>query len=196
MRRLVFGGSFNPIHHGHLLCSRAVAEKGGFDRITLIPSAQPPHKPASATLADPADRLAMVRLAVDGDPLYEVDDLELHRPGPSYTLDTLRNLTSRGSDRANWLIGADMLLYLPNWHRPLDLLNEANFIVMARPGWSLDWAALPPEYRHLQANVVEAPLIAITSTEVRDRIRAGLPIRYLTPDSVCRYIHDRGLYRC
>jgi nicotinate-nucleotide adenylyltransferase len=195
MRQLVFGGTFNPIHHGHLACSRAVAEQLGFDRVLLVPSAKPPHKAASATLADSADRLAMTRLAVSGDPFFEVDDLELRRAGPSYTLDTARDLTSRGQGSVSWLIGADTLLNLPKWHRPADLLKEVNFVIMARPGWSLDWQTLPPEYRHLQANVVEAPLMSISSTDIRNRIAIGRSIRYLTPGSVCDYIFERNLYR-
>jgi nicotinate-nucleotide adenylyltransferase len=194
MRRLVFGGSFNPIHHGHLLCAKGVAEKLGYDRVTLIPSALPPHKPASATLAASADRVAMTRLAVAGDPLFEVDSLEIERPGPSYTLDTARDLTARGQGPVNWLIGADMLLYLPKWHRPGQLLQEVNFIIVARQGWALDWEKLPPEYQHLRSNVVDVPLIAISATEIRNRVAAGLSIRYYTPDAVCNYIAEKGLY--
>jgi nicotinate-nucleotide adenylyltransferase len=195
MRQLVFGGTFNPIHHGHLICSRAVAEELGFERLLLLPSAQPPHKAASATLADSADRLSMARLAVASDPFITVDDLEIRRAGPSYTLDTARDLTAHGQGPVNWLIGADMLMYLPQWHRPLDLLKEVNFIIVARPGCLLDWEQLPPEYRHLQANVVKAPLISMSSTELRSRVAAGRSIRYLTPDAVCDYIQQRNLYR-
>ena len=195
MRQLVFGGSFNPIHHGHLLCSRSAAEQLGYERIILIPSANPPHKPVSATMAASADRLAMTRIAVAGDPFFQVDGLELERAGPSYTLDTARHLTARGDGPVHWLIGADMLLYLPKWHRPADLLREVNFVVIARPGWSLDWETLPIEYRHLKANVVEVPLISLSSTEIRHRAAAGRSIRYLTPDAVCAYIQERGLYR-
>src|SRR5688500_16988195 len=139
MRRLCFGGSFNPIHHAHLICARAVAEKAGFDRIVLIPSAQPPHKPSTAQMAPPTDRLAMCRLAASHQPeLFEVDDLELSRSGESFTLDTARQLKARGWQAVNWLIGGDMLLYLPKWHEPEKLLQEVNFFIMARPGWSID----------------------------------------------------------
>lgn len=196
MRRLVFGGSFNPIHHGHLLCAMGVAEKRGYQRVTLIPSALPPHKAASATLAAFADRLAMTRLAVAGDPLFEVDGLESERAGPSYTLDTARDLTARGQGPVHWLIGADMLLNLPKWHRPAELLQEVNFIIVARHGWSLEWDKLPAEYQHLRSNVVDMQqIISISATEIRHRVAAGLSIRYYTPDSVCAYIADKGLYR-
>jgi nicotinate-nucleotide adenylyltransferase len=194
MRRLVFGGSFNPIHHGHLLCSRAVAEKAGFDRITLIPSAQPPHKSA-ASVAASADRMAMCQLAVAGDPLFEVDDIEIHRQGSSYSIDTAAELTARGNGPVHWLIGADMLMYLPKWYRAIELLKEINFVVIARPGWTLDWQTLPSEFRQLRENVIEAPLIEISASDIRARVAAGLAVRYMIPDAVCEYIEKRRLYQ-
>ena len=195
MRRLHFGGSFNPIHHGHLICARAALETSEFDQIVLVPTAQPPHKAASATLASAADRLAMAQAAVAGDPLFEVDELELRRTGPSYTLDTVRALKAGGSQQVHWLIGADMLLYLPHWHQALQLMREVRFVIMARPGWVLDWEQLPAEFRHLRSNVVETPLISISATEIRARVSAGLPIDYLCPRPVCEYIESRKLYR-
>src|SRR5678815_1157287 len=195
MRKLCFGGSFNPIHHAHLLCARAVAEAKGFDRVVLIPSALPPHKLQTSELASPQDRLAMCRLAVEGEPLFEVTDLEVSRSGPSYTIDTVRMLRGQGWDRVAWLIGADMVSTLPKWHQPLELLQEAEIVVMARPGWSFDWNALPEPYRVLRERVVEAPLIDVSATTIRGRVSAGRSIRYFTPDAVCEYIAARGLYR-
>lgn len=195
MATLWFGGSFNPIHNAHLICARAVAERGGFDRIILVPSAQPPHKPGSTDLAAPEHRLAMCRLATAGDPLFDVDDLELRRSGPSYTIDTVLELKRRGEKQVNWLIGADMLAILPQWHRPEDLIREANLILMARPGWRFDFASLPSAFRHLEKNIIEAPLIDISATEIRRRIREGRSIRYLVPEAVERYIRERDLYR-
>jgi len=88
-----------------------------------------------------------------------------------------------------------MLQYLPQWHQPLELLKEVEFIIMARPGWTLDWNQMPPEYRHLQANVVEAPLIQISASHLRARVAQGLDIDYLTPEPVCQYIQEHSLYR-
>jgi nicotinate-nucleotide adenylyltransferase len=192
---LYFGGSFNPIHHGHLICARAVAEARGYDQIVLVPSGQPPHKPVSAELASGGDRLEMCKLAVADMSLFRVDSSEIDRAGPSYTIDTIRQLATTAPGGVHWLIGADMLLYLPKWHRVKELLREVHFVVMARPGWTLEWSALPPEFRRLKDNVVEAPMIDIRATDIRRRVTAGLSIEYLTPPAVCEYILSRGLYR-
>lgn len=202
MPSLYFGGSFNPVHHGHLRCAEAVAAQAGYDRVVLIPSARPPHKPNSPDLAPAADRLAMCRLAIterarasSASPVFEVSDIETRRSGPSYTIDTVAELRAAGEREVSWLIGADMLMHLPHWHRPLDLLRDAHFVITARPGWGIDWSALPPEYRHLKDRVVPAPLLDISSTEVRHRVRQNLPIDHLVPPSVARYIEERQLYR-
>jgi nicotinate-nucleotide adenylyltransferase len=195
MPTLYFGGSFNPIHHGHLICARAVAEAAGYDRVVLIPTGQSPHKPATPELALASDRLEMCRLATLADPLFDVDDVEVRRGGASYTIDTVQELARRTGNLPHWLIGADMLLYLPKWHRAMELLEQANFVVMARPGWALDWQTLPPEFRGLQKNVVQAPMIDIRATDLRQRVASGRSIEYFTPPAVCAYIRDRGLYR-
>ena len=195
MRKLCFGGSFNPIHHAHLLCARAVAEARGYDRVVLIPSAVPPHKLRATELAPPRHRLEMCRLAVEGDNLFEVDDIELTRDGPSYTVETARELRRRGWTHVAWLIGADMVSILPQWHEPLALLREVELVVMARPGWSFHWEALPQPYQVLRDRVVEAPLVDISATMVRRRVAAGLSVRYLTPDRVAEYVAANRLYR-
>lgn len=201
IRRLCFGGTFNPIHHAHLICARAVAEAAGFDRVTLIPSAQPPHKPEGAgggTLAAVApaeDRLAMCRLAIQGNPMFEVNDLELRRSGPSYTIDTVRQLKREGWSAVDWLIGGDTVPQLPTWHQPAALMAEARFVVMARPGWELDWSNIPLPYQVLKSQVFVAPLIEISATEIRRRIHNGRPILYLTPPAVADYITQRRLYQ-
>jgi nicotinate-nucleotide adenylyltransferase len=196
MRRLWFGGSFNPIHFGHLLCARAVAEAGGFDRLVLVPSNQPPHKSGDRSLAPALDRLEMCRLAVSGDSFFEVDDLELNRSGPSYTIDTVNILRARGESDVSWLIGADMVKSLPGWHKSDELLAATRFVLMARPGWSVDWNALPPEVQKLHSVVVAAPLFEVSSTEIRHRLNSGRSIRYMTPDSVVNYIRAHLLYGC
>jgi nicotinate-nucleotide adenylyltransferase len=127
---------------------------------------------------------------------FEVLDLEIRRPpGPSYSIETVRELKQQGWPAVHWLIGADMLNYLPKWHKAADLLREANFVIVARPGVPIDWTALPPEYSFLQKNLIAAPLIQISSTEIRQRVRAGHSINYLTPPSVVDYIRQQNLYR-
>lgn len=169
-------------------------ERLGYQQVMLIPSAQPPHKPSSADLAAPQHRLRMCQLAIHHSANFSVDDLEIRRRGPSYTLDTARELKSRGWSEVHWLIGADMLNLLPQWHRPLELLKEVHFVVMARPGFELEWSKLPAEFHSLQSHVVEGPLIDISSTEIRARVRAGLPIDFFTPDEVIEYIRTNRLY--
>lgn len=201
--RLYFGGSFNPIHNGHLRCAAAVAEAGGYRQVVLVPSRQPPHKQADSTIAPAADRLAMCQLALPGTDdsraarlQWIVDEIEMRREGPSYTIDTVRQLRLRGEQGPiHWLIGADMARYLPHWHDAEALLAEVHFVLMARPGWSFDWQTMPAGFRHLQANVVAAPLIDISSTEVRRRVAAGEEIDDLVPAAVGEYIRERGLYR-
>jgi nicotinate-nucleotide adenylyltransferase len=194
MTKLWFGGSFNPIHVGHLLVARAIAESGGFDRVVLIPSAQPPHKPGTADLADARHRLGMCQAVTRHDPLFEVDDLELRRTGPSYSIDTIRELKQGGDGAISWLIGADMLQILPQWHRAEELLGEVEFVIAQRPGYAVDWAALPHAFQSLRPKVVTAPLLEISASDIRRRVREGQSIRYLVPPEVERYIFSHKLY--
>lgn len=166
-----------------------------FERALLIPSAQPPHKPGQADLASATDRLTMCRIAAEGESGIQVSDIEMHRSGPSYTFDTVCLLKEQGHPAISWLIGADMLMILPKWHRAPELIREAQILVMARPGVAIDWATLPAEFQALQANVVPAPLIDISATEIRRRVKVGEPIGHLVPEGVARYIAERGLYR-
>ena len=196
MRRLYYGGSFNPIHHAHLICARAVAEAAGFERVVLVPSSLPPHKPQAADIAPAADRLAMCRLAAAiQSGLFEADDIEIIRGSRSYTIDSVRALKDRGESEVHWLIGADMLRILPQWHQAQSILDEASLVIIARPGWDFDWETMPAEFRRLKKNVVTAPLIDISATEIRRRVAAGESIEYLTPPPVVEYIMSHGLYR-
>lgn len=195
MAVLYFGGSFNPVHHGHLICARAAAEAGGFHRVVLVPSAQPPHKPRQSDMALPEMRRRMCELAVAGDPFFAVDALELVRTSLSYTLDTVRQLRAAGVAEVHWLIGADMLQILPQWHQAEQLLREVCFWIMARPGWSIDTLDLPPAFASLRQRLLPAPLIQISATDIRHRVREGKPIDYLVPPAVAAFIRDQGLYR-
>jgi nicotinate-nucleotide adenylyltransferase len=190
---ICLGGSFNPIHHGHLLCARAAAESLGAQRVVLIPAGQSPFK-THAELAPAADRVQMCRLAIKDNATFEVQDRETRRAGPSYTIQTVRELKGAGWDSVTWLIGADMVQNLPKWHEAFQLIKEAELMVMSRPGSEIHWDSLPAEFRHLRNNVVEIPRIDISSTDIRRRVKAGLSIDFLTPLEVCGYIRERKLY--
>jgi len=192
---LYFGGSFNPIHCGHLITARAAGEKLGFEKVVLVPSAVPPHKPGARDLASADDRCQMCRLAIEGDAFFGVDEVEIGRAGPSYTIETARELKNRGIKRVNWLIGGDMLALLPKWHEAERLIEEVNFVVMARAGWDFDWEALGPKFRKLKRNVVRMPVIEISATEIRERVKRGMGIEWLVPGGVGEFIRERGLYR-
>jgi len=200
---VLLGGSFDPVHNGHLIVARAVAEECGFGRVWLVPAASPPHKPP--TRASGEHRLAMLRLAIEDEDLFDVCDVELRRKGPSYTLETLRTLRlERGPDvELVWIIGADMLAGLANWHHADRVLDMARIVIAARPPWTdrMD-EILTGMAGHLRADhvsrlrgsVVETPLVDLSSSEVRRRVSAGRSIRYMVPESVNAYIRKNKLY--
>lgn len=202
-RMVIYGGTFDPVHYGHLITARAVAEECGYDKVVLLPAASPPHKaPASA---NGSERLQMLRLAVANDPLFDVCDMELRRTGKSYTFDTLDALRKNsGGGDIHWIVGADMLADLPNWHRAAEVVDLATIIVALRPPWHErikralgDLSARMGSERaeKLASRVVTTPLIDISSTDIRRRVAAGLPIRYLVCDAVADFIREKGLYR-
>ena len=194
-RTLCFGGSFNPIHRGHLECAEAARRAGGFDLVLLIPVWQSPHKLADSDLAPPADRLAMCRLAATDYPHFAVSDLELRRGGPSFTIDAVRELKAMGITDLAWLIGADQVAALPRWRDAETLIEEIEFLLLARPGFTFDWPSLPPPFAALQSRVIPAPLIDISATEIRRRVRASESIDGLVPATVAEYIAEHALYR-
>lgn len=201
---VMLGGTFDPVHNGHLIIARAVAETLGFEHVTLVPTASPPHKqPASASAQQ---RLAMIRLAIEGDALFEVSSVELDRPGPSYTLDTLVHLRQQyGTDvPLYWIIGADMLEMLPKWHRSAELVELAQLVVAYRPPWTADLertferlaTELPPHrVQEIRRHLVITPQIEISSNDLRRRVREGRSIRYMVPPPVEQYIAQQGLYK-
>ena len=202
-RIVLFGGTFDPVHNGHLIAARAVAEQRGYSRITLVPSARGPHK--SPAVASDADRLEMLNLAVDGDDLFEVSQAELRREAPSYTFDTLREIRQACADDSeiDLVIGADMLADLPNWYRADDVVQLARFVIAVRPPWheKIDAVSglLVERFGKriagdLISGICTTPLIDISSSEIRERLSAGLPIRYMVPDAVEEHIISRGLY--
>jgi nicotinate-nucleotide adenylyltransferase len=188
MRLGLLGGSFNPIHHGHLITAVRAAEAARLDRVLFIPASVSPLK-GGRSLASARDRWTMLKAALRGNPLFEASDLELRRGGVSYTVDTLRELRrSRPKARLYWILGTDAAAQLHRWKSPDEVRLLAELVVIARPG-----ARVPRTVP--RASVVRAPLLDISSSEIRDRIRRGLSVRYMVPDAVERQIRRKGLYR-
>lgn len=198
----LYGGSFDPIHFGHLISARSLAEQLGLDRVVLIPSARPPHK-QGVPMTPAEDRLAMARLAVEGDPAFGVSEIELQREGPSYTFDTIAEFRRVvGPDiELVWFIGADSLPELPTWYRVAELVQAVRIVTACRPGWTpppagaLARAVGEKASARLLQDCLQTPQIDISATEIRQRVRAGLPIRYLVPDRVAAHIDHVRLYR-
>jgi nicotinate-nucleotide adenylyltransferase len=197
----LFGGSFNPIHHGHLILARVVRERLSLDRLIFIPASTPPHK-QSEILAPPMNRLEMVRLAIRGEERFEASDCELNRPGPSYTVDTVKSFRERlGQEtQLHWIIGGDSLAELDGWRDVSGILRLAQIVTVRRPSWedsaleALRGNLSGEEIERLANGIVTAPLIDISSTDIRRRVSNGWSIRYLTPPDVVSYIENRGLY--
>ncbi|HOB74113.1 MAG TPA: nicotinate (nicotinamide) nucleotide adenylyltransferase [Phycisphaerae bacterium] len=198
----LFGGSFNPIHHGHLIIARAVAERLGVSRMVLVPSALPPHKRASE-LASAMDRLEMARLAVADEVGLDVSDVEVYREGPSYTFLTVEHYRRLlGPDvPLYWVIGGDTLPELHTWYRISELVEQCRIVTAVRPGYEeLDLSPLgrvlsAGQIDRLREGILPTPLIDISATQIRRRIGEGRSIRYLVPEAVREYIESRGLYR-
>ncbi|TFG84498.1 MAG: nicotinate (nicotinamide) nucleotide adenylyltransferase [Spirochaetales bacterium] len=187
MKLLVLGGSFNPVHIGHLILAEEVAVQFGYDRVLLVPAFAPPHK---ALVEDPGpeERLAMLSLAVAKDPLFAIDDSEIRRGGPSYTIDTLAKIAcdSALEGKPALVIGDDLADGFSSWRRPEEILRLADLIVARRSGKPFQ---LEYPYR-LAGNL----LIPISSTMVRDRVRMGGAWKWLVPEAVAHHIEKHGLY--
>ena len=202
----MFGGSFNPIHFGHLLVADDIAETLGLDRVLFVPAAVPPHKPVSE-LAPAVHRFAMTRLAVAEHPRFEVSDVELRRSGPSYTVDTLEALRPRGD--LHLIIGSETFLDLLSWHEPRRLPGLARLVVVPRSGNAFDPTA-PAAQKVLtelalgpftgpgedgRAVLTEAASLPISGSDLRKRARTGRSLAYRMPAAVVAYIREHGLYR-
>ena len=189
MKLGVFGGTFDPPHLGHLVAASEVADVLGLGRMVWIPSGDHPFK-GGRVRTPPAVRLEMVRAAIAGDERFETSDLELKRPGPSYTVDTLRELRERhpGAELF-FLTGADNLRDLPKWREPEEVVRLARLVVVSREGETL------PEGTNFPARAVHVPRVDVSSTEVRRRVGVGASVRYLVPEAVRRIIERERLYR-
>jgi nicotinate-nucleotide adenylyltransferase len=185
----ILGGSFDPVHLGHLLVARAAREELGLDKVCFIPAAQSPFKPGTSPAPAP-ERLRLLRLALAADTSSEIDDLEVRRGGVSYTVDTLRHYAVKfpGAELF-YLIGADQTAQLPQWREAAELARLAQFVVAPRPGE--EPAALPAPFR---GRVLRGFPVVVSSSQIRARVKAGLPITLLTPPPVAEAIANNRLY--
>jgi nicotinate-nucleotide adenylyltransferase len=200
LRRIgVLGGTFDPPHIGHLWLATLAADQLSLDRVLFVPAAQPPHK-ADRPITPAAHRLLMTRLAIPGEPLFELSIIEMERPGPSFTVRSLEELQrTYGADvQLFWLMAVDSLVQVDTWREPDRLLSLAEWGVGPRPGTT------PPSRRELDERFGEAasrihllsgPGLDISASEIRSRVAAGRAIRYLVPAAVEELIIERGLYR-
>lgn len=194
----LMGGTFDPVHLGHLLAAQSAVEAFGLDRLLFIPSAVTPHK-RGARVADTADRLAMLRLAIEHESRFGVSTVEIDRGGVSYTVDTLAALHAAHPDWDLWfIVGMDSLRDLHLWRRPLDILALCTVATLERPGVDLppgEVPGLPTEWsERLLRHVAPGRRVDVSSSEIRSRIAEGRPIRYLVPREVESYIRAHRLY--
>jgi nicotinate-nucleotide adenylyltransferase len=192
MRRIgVMGGTFDPIHHGHLVAASEVAHIFALDEVIFVPTGQPYQK-GGRQVSPAEDRYLMTVIATASNPRFSVSRVDIDRPGPTYTIDTLRELHTKNGrdDELFFITGADALAEILTWHDADELFTLAHFVGCTRPGHRLSGAGLPDG----KVSLVEIPALAISSTECRARVEAGEPVWYLVPDGVVQYIAKRRLY--
>lgn len=200
-RRLgVMGGTFDPIHYGHLVTAAEAAQEFGLEQVVFVPAGQPPHK-RPEMVTDSGHRYMMTVLATVANEVFTVSRVDVDRPGPSYTVDTLAELQRRyGPDTELYFItGADAMSQILQWKDGVSLFEMCQFIAATRPGYGLMALkkVLGPVAKQFQDRIhpLQVPALAISSSDIRHRIRQGRPARYLLPDSVWHYIMKNGLYR-
>jgi nicotinate-nucleotide adenylyltransferase len=201
MRVGVFGGTFDPVHLAHLILAEQCREQAALDQVLFVPAASPPHKQHRAVTPF-AQRVEMLSLAVSGNSAFRIDELEKDRPGPSYTVDTLTQLhAARPGDELFFILGTDSLRDLATWYQPRRILELAGLVINEREGSppipeselraALQLGASFP----LRMQMIDAPLIAVSSHDIRGRIAEGRSVRYMIPRAVEAYIAEKGLYR-
>ncbi|MFA4884416.1 MAG: nicotinate-nucleotide adenylyltransferase [Desulfotomaculaceae bacterium] len=194
----IMGGTFDPIHYGHLVAAEGARHALGLEKVIFVPAGSPPHKPVYI-ITEPWDRYTMTCLAVASNPFFEASTLEVDRPGPSYTIDTIRALTQLYPEAQIYFItGADALLEILTWKDFEELLTICCFVAATRPGYR--FSELLNKLNQLSGSLkqnilcMEVPALAISSTDIRQRVREGRPIKYLLPESVEEYVLKNHLY--
>ncbi|MEU7905145.1 nicotinate-nucleotide adenylyltransferase [Actinoplanes sp. NPDC049118] len=186
----IMGGTFDPIHHGHLVAASEVQSRFGLDEVVFVPTGQPWQK---GKVSPAEDRYLMTVIATASNPHFQVSRADVDRDGPTYTVDTLRDLHAIFGHSADlfFITGADALAKILSWKDALEMLSLAHFVGVTRPGFELSDEHLPAD----SVTLVEVPAMAISSSACRTRVAEGLPVWYLVPDGVVQYIAKRGLYR-
>ena len=193
----VMGGTFDPIHNGHLFIAEAARVQAALHRVLWLPNRQPAHREGKIAAAGSEMRASLVQMAIADHPDFQLSRLELDRAGPSYAIDTLAQLKREHTDsELYWILGADALGDLPTWHRADELMANCRFIAFNRPGFDLQ--TIKNQFSHAQQQRItwlEVPGIDIASRQLRERVQKALPIRYLVPDSVREEIERQNLYK-
>jgi nicotinate-nucleotide adenylyltransferase len=186
----IMGGTFDPIHHGHLVAASEVAGRFDLDEVVFVPTGEPWQKGA---VSPAEDRYLMTVIATASNPRFHVSRADIDRDGPTYTIDTLRDLNAVYGPSATlfFITGADALAKILSWKDALEMLSLAHFVGVTRPGFELSASHLPAD----TVSLVEVPAMAISSSDCRIRVAGGKPVWYLVPDGVVQYIAKRGLYR-
>jgi len=194
-RRLgVMGGTFDPIHYGHLVTAEEAVVQFALDEVVFVPTGQPWMK-EGLDVSPPEDRYLMTVIATASNPRFSVSRIEVEREGPTYTADTLRTLAVEYADAELYFVtGADAMLEIFHWKEPEEVLSLAHFIAATRPGYDLAHFEADATSRHPKVSIMNVPALAISSTDIRDRVRTGRAIRYLVPEGVKSYIEKAGLY--
>lgn len=182
----ILGGTFDPPHYGHLLIANEVLSALQLDEIWFMPNHVPPHKKRPELVND-EHRLQMLKLAIGGNPAFTIQPLELEREGPSYTIDTMKMIKAEYTDHLFFfIIGADMIEYLPKWHKIDELLKLVEFVGVERPSYN--------QQTNYPILYVDVPAMNVSSSMIRARMKSGKTVRYLLPDSVIQYIEENQLY--
>ncbi len=192
----IFGGTFDPPHVGHLILAESACDALNLSQVLFVPAADPPHK-HNLAITPIQHRLAMLQIAIADNPRFAISDVDLARPGPHYTADTLRILHEQHANAALYfLLGGDSLHDLPTWREPDKIIAQAKLAVVRRPGAALDLAKLEGQLPGIADCIVfvDAPIVGISATTLRERMRRGHSIRYQVPEAVERYIATNQLY--
>jgi nicotinate-nucleotide adenylyltransferase len=201
MRIGVFGGTFDPVHLGHLIMAEQCREQAGLDQLWFVPAARPPHK-AEHVITSFDRRVDMLNLAIAGQPAFQVNAIEKDRPGPSFTVDTLETLHQQHpGNEFWWVLGSDSLYDLPGWREPGRIVELAGLLIVPRPSFpvwpesQLRTSLHLPEGTPLRLTLIHMPLIEISSRDLRRRVTEGRSLRYMVPRAVECYIEQHGLYK-